>query len=67
MSISSTTKKKQCVVCVLKNFAKDGLRTLVCGYRVLDEDDFAEWLPEREQAERAMVDRMSKLEETAGI
>lgn len=54
-------------MCVLKNFAKDGLRTLVCGYRVLDEDDFAEWLPEREQAERAMVDRMSKLEETAGI
>merc|ERR1719334_2609951 len=28
----------------LQHFAADGLRTLVCGYKELDERDYVDWL-----------------------
>jgi magnesium-transporting ATPase (P-type) len=41
----------------LKRFAADGLRTLVCGYRVISGEEFDAWYPEHCKAKASMANR----------
>jgi len=46
----------------LQHFAADGLRTLVCGYRELGEDEYVEWLGRLSQAQQSLENRDIKIE-----
>lgn len=45
----------------LKEFAEEGLRTLVIGYRSLAADEANAWLKQFQEAQRATSDREEKL------
>jgi magnesium-transporting ATPase (P-type) len=45
----------------LENFANDGLRTLICAERVLDEKLFEKWFKKFENAKCALTDRSEKV------
>jgi phospholipid-translocating P-type ATPase (flippase) len=49
----------------LKRFAAEGLRTLCCAYRVLEEDSFRDWYERYNQAACEIVDRDQKVNDVA--
>jgi phospholipid-translocating P-type ATPase (flippase) len=55
------TKIDEQTVQHLENFANDGLRTLICAQRTLDEQYFASWLNRFEDAKCSLVDRVEKV------
>lgn len=46
----------------LNDFASEGLRTLLYGYRFLDEATYASWKKEYQEATTSLVDRQEKIE-----
>ncbi len=49
----------------LETFANDGLRTLICAQREIDEETYAEWKPRFEDAKCALIDRSQKVDAAA--
>ncbi|OAA53859.1 ATPase, P-type, phospholipid-translocating, flippase [Cordyceps fumosorosea ARSEF 2679] len=44
------------------DFATEGLRTLLYGYRYIDEDTYAKWKAQYREAETSLVDRQQRIE-----
>ena len=49
------------------DFASDGLRTLLYGYRYIDDDSYAEWKDIYHEAETSLVDRQERIEEASDL
>ncbi|RFU72299.1 atpase, p-type, phospholipid-translocating, flippase [Trichoderma arundinaceum] len=46
-------------------FAEEGLRTLLYGYRYIDEETYAQWKSQYREAETSLVDRQERIEMAA--
>ena len=51
----------------INNFATDGLRTLLYGYRFLSDQEFAEWNRMYHEASTSLNDRQEKMDEVADL
>jgi phospholipid-translocating ATPase len=51
----------------VNDFATEGLRTLLYGYRFLDEDEYAIWKKEHLDATTSLVDRARRIEESGDM
>ncbi|KAK0727852.1 hypothetical protein B0T26DRAFT_638783 [Lasiosphaeria miniovina] len=49
------------------DFASEGLRTLIFGYRYLEEDDYQKWKTVYHQATTSLVKRQERIEEAAEL
>jgi phospholipid-translocating ATPase len=49
----------------INDFASEGLRTLLCGYRFLSDDEYAQWKKSYLEASTSLVDRQERMEEAA--
>lgn len=51
----------------INHFASEGLRTLLYGYRYIDEDDYVKWKDIYHRAETSLVDRQVRIEEASEL
>ncbi|KAK6350040.1 hypothetical protein TWF696_006289 [Orbilia brochopaga] len=51
----------------IHEFAVEGLRTLIYGYRFLEEDYFQDWARQYNEATTSLVDRQAKIEKAADV
>jgi phospholipid-translocating ATPase len=51
----------------INDFASDGLRTLLFGYRYIDEDSYWKWKDIYRQAETSLVDRQERIEKASEL
>lgn len=51
----------------IDDFATEGLRTLLYGYRYIDEDTYAKWKAQYRAAETSLVDRQQRIEEAGDV
>ncbi|KAH7165665.1 hypothetical protein EDB81DRAFT_261120 [Dactylonectria macrodidyma] len=51
----------------IDDFAREGLRTLLYGYRYVDEESYAEWKALYSEAETSLVDRQERIEEAGDL
>lgn len=51
----------------INDFATEGLRTLLYGYRFLDEDEYATWKKAHLDATTSLVDRAARIEESGDM
>lgn len=51
----------------IDNFATEGLRTLLYGYRYLKEDDYQEWSKTYQDATTSLVDRTTQIEQAGEL
>lgn len=51
----------------IDDFATEGLRTLLYGYRYIDEDTYSEWKAQYREAETSLVDRQERIEEAGDL
>ncbi|TLD30819.1 hypothetical protein PspLS_02512 [Pyricularia sp. CBS 133598] len=49
----------------IEDFASEGLRTLLFGYRYLEEADYTAWKREYHEAETSLVDRQARIDSVA--
>ncbi|KAF3908422.1 hypothetical protein ABW21_db0201491 [Orbilia brochopaga] len=49
----------------IHDFAVEGLRTLIYGYRFLEEDNYQDWARQYNEATTSLVDRQAKIEKAA--
>ncbi|KAM3543215.1 hypothetical protein ARSEF1564_003845 [Beauveria bassiana] len=49
------------------DFATEGLRTLLYGYRYIDEDTYTKWKAQYREAETSLVDRQQRIEEAGDV
>lgn len=49
------------------DFASDGLRTLLYGFRYIDEESYTEWKKIYHEAETSLVDRQARIEEASDL
>lgn len=51
----------------IDDFATEGLRTLLYGYRYIDEDTYTKWKAQYREAETSLVDRQRRIEEAGDL
>lgn len=51
----------------IDDFATEGLRTLLYGYRYIDEDTYTKWKAQYREAETSLVDRQQRIEEAGDV
>lgn len=51
----------------IDDFATEGLRTLLYGYRYIDEDTYTKWKAQYREAETSLVDRQQRIEEAGDL
>lgn len=51
----------------IEEFASDGLRTLMYGYRYIDDDTYLKWKETYREAEQSLVDRQERIEEAGDL
>lgn len=49
------------------DFATEGLRTLLYGYRYIDEETYTKWKAQYREAETSLVDRQKRIEEAGDL
>ncbi|OAA67788.1 ATPase, P-type, phospholipid-translocating, flippase [Akanthomyces lecanii RCEF 1005] len=51
----------------IDDFATEGLRTLLYGFRYIDEDTYKKWKAQYRKAETSLVDRQQRIEEAGDV
>ncbi|TQV94843.1 phospholipid-translocating P-type ATPase, flippase [Cordyceps javanica] len=51
----------------IDDFANEGLRTLLYGYRYIDDDTYTKWKAQYREAETSLVDRQQRIEEAGDL